>query len=421
MPEKFTLTPQTESQISALGSVELAVGVTAPDRLDDTRAVIETARAGLRQRFPGARAVVLHAHAGGGPVEAPAAEADIPVLELAYRTPGPGGEPWSRSAALRLVFEASHRLQARGCALLGVEVASLTPEWIGRLLAPVTERDQDLVAPYYLRHPYNGAVTSGILYPLLRALYGPRLRYPLGAELACSSRLVERQLRREPGREAGGSRAGAQAFELRLLTDAVAGGLRICQAVLGPRTVAAGDTGTGLSTILTEVLSLVFGEMERSTALWQKIRGSAPVELVGTSDTSGIEPVPVDGKRLLNAFRLGQQNLQEVWGLVLPPSSLVELKRLARLPDAEFRLPDRLWAHLVFDFSLAYHTRVMSRDHLMGALAPLYLGWFGSFHAEMGDADPVRLEDRLEQLCLQFEAEKPYLISRWRWPDRFNP
>ena len=20
-----------------------------------------------------------------------------------------------------------------------------------------------------------------------------------------------------------------------------------------------------------------------------------------------------------------------------------------------------------------------------------------------------------------FEADKPYLVSRWRWPDRFNP
>jgi hypothetical protein len=315
------------------------------------------------------------------------------------------------------VFEASHRLQARACALLGTAVSSLTPDWIGRLLAPVTEREQDLVAPYYLRHPYSGALNSGIVYPLLRALYGPRLRFPLGTEVACSARLVERQLRREPG----GAPTGAQAVELRLLTDAVAGGLRICQAVLGPRTAAAADGGAGLGTILTDVLSQIFAEMERSTALWQKVRGSTLVELMGTGDTSGIEPVPVEGRRLLDAFRLGQRNLQEVWGLVLPPSSLVELKRLARLPEVEFRLPDRLWAHVVFDFSLAYHTRVMSREHLMGALAPLYLGWLGSFHAEMGDANPAQLEDRLEELCLQFEAEKPYLISRWRWPDRFNP
>jgi hypothetical protein len=31
------------------------------------------------------------------------------------------------------------------------------------------------------------------------------------------------------------------------------------------------------------------------------------------------------------------------------------------------------------------------------------------------------VEQRIEALCLAYEAEKGYLISRWRWPDRFNP
>ncbi len=417
MPEKFVLTPEAEARLSALGSADLVVGVAAPDRRDDTQTAIDTARAGLRQRFPGMRAVVLHAHPGGPPAEGSATDGDAPVVDLPCRSAGSSSGPWPRAAALRLVFEASRRLRARGCGLLGVEVSSLTPDWIGRLLAPVVEQDRDLVAPYYLRHPYSGAVTNGIIYPLLRSLYGRRLRYPLGAELACSARLVDRLL----GRDRGGFQPGPQAFELQLLTEAVAGGLQICQAVLGPRTVMAGEAQAGLSGILTEVLSPVFAEMEQSTVLWQKTRSSTPVQLVGTIDPSGIEPVAVDRKRLLDAFRFGQLNLPEVWGLVLPPGTLVELKKMARLPDAEFRMPDRLWARIVYDFSLAYRTRTMSRDHLMGALAPLYLGWFGSVHAEMGDADPVRLEDRLEQLCLQFEAEKPYLISRWRWPDRFNP
>jgi glucosylglycerate synthase len=28
---------------------------------------------------------------------------------------------------------------------------------------------------------------------------------------------------------------------------------------------------------------------------------------------------------------------------------------------------------------------------------------------------------RIEKLALAYEAGKPYLVSRWRWPDRFNP
>jgi hypothetical protein len=39
----------------------------------------------------------------------------------------------------------------------------------------------------------------------------------------------------------------------------------------------------------------------------------------------------------------------------------------------------------------------------------------------VGEADPAAVQTRLERLCLSYETEKPYLIARWRWPDRFNP
>jgi len=33
---------------------------------------------------------------------------------------------------------------------------------------------------------------------------------------------------------------------------------------------------------------------------------------------------------------------------------------------------------------------------------------------------PEGADARIEQLALAFEAEKPYLVSRWRWPERFR-
>lgn len=413
MAETNLLAPEAEAQIGALGSADLVVAVTAGEGSEDPEPTLASVRTGLKERFPDLRAALLHVHAGGKAVANTNGD-DVSVLDLPLAA---GVEPSPREAALRLVIQAGRKLGARGSAVVGAEVSSLTPGWIGRLLGPVVDQEIDLVTPYYLRHPYSGAVTSGILYPLIRVLYGRRVRFPLGLEFACSARLLERHAAGETGR----GRPGPLGMELRLLAGAVAGGFRMCQAVLGPRTVVAAEMSTSPSAVLTVVLSQVFSEMERSTALWQKIRGSVAVDLQGTDDPAGIEPVAVDRKRLVDAFRLGQQNLAEVWGLVLPPGTLLELKRMARTPDAEIRMVDRLWARILYDFSLAYHTRIMSRDHLMGALAPLYLGWFASWSTEMGDCDPVRLEDRLEQMCLQFEAEKPYLISRWRWPDRFNP
>jgi glucosylglycerate synthase len=418
MSDKELLTPEAREQISAVGPVDLVVGVAARD---GAGAALEAAQAGLTERFPGLRAVVIHAHAGGDGQPAPTGDGSAPVLDLPCRaTPSSGGTgtgPWPRMTAVRMVFEASQRMRVRGCAVLDAEVLSLTPDWVGRLLAPVLDRDFDLVAPYYVRHPFNGAVSTGILYPLTRALSGRRLRYPHGGEFACSARLVERLL----GSELWHPRTGPGGIDPWLIANTAPAGFRSCQSVLGPRTLAAGDATIDLTAILAEVLAPVFAEMQRSTAVWQKVRGSTPLELIGDDPAEAIEPVSVDIKRLLDAFRLGQQNLRDVWGLVLPPSTLVELKKLARMPDPDFRLPDQMWARIIYDFSLAYYLRSMSREHLMGALAPLYLGWFGSIAAEMGDADPGRLEARLERLCLLFESEKPYLISRWRWPDRFNP
>ncbi len=420
MAEKDLLTPETEEQLARLGAADLVVGVTALAWQDGAERMVPLAQEGLRQAFPDRPTAVIQVHADGGDWGASDSASAVPVFRLSGRVvPPPSGptpaERWP-SMAVRTVFEAARRVKAKGVALLDAEVLSTTPDWVGRLLEPVVRREMDLAAPYYVRHPFNGAVTSGIVYPLTRALYGRRLRFPLGGDFACSTRLIEHCL----GRDIWNPRAGSLGVELRLVTTAVEGGFRICQARLGSRTVATADQAA-LSTILTEALSLVFVEMERSTAVWQKVRNSLPVDVVGSDPGTAIEPVAVELKRLLDPFRLGQQNLRDVWGLILPPSSLVELKRLAKEADPDFRLPDRLWARIVYDFSLAFRLRVMSRDHLMGALAPLYLGWFGSLAAEMDGADPARLEGRLEQLCLTFEAEKPYLISRWRWPDRFNP
>jgi hypothetical protein len=30
-------------------------------------------------------------------------------------------------------------------------------------------------------------------------------------------------------------------------------------------------------------------------------------------------------------------------------------------------------------------------------------------------------ETHIEAVAAAFDIDKPYLVSRWRWPDRFNP
>ena len=84
-------------------------------------------------------------------------------------------------------------------------------------------------------------------------------------------------------------------------------------------------------------------------------------------------------------------------------------------------MPDAVWARIVYDFVLAHRSRVMDRDHLLRALTPLYLGWLASYVLQVRDASAAEAEQRIDALCIAYETQKAYLISRWRWPDRFNP
>ena len=116
---------------------------------------------------------------------------------------------------------------------------------------------------------------------------------------------------------------------------------------------------------------------------------------------------------------LAYTNLHEIWSLVLPPNSLLGLKRLFATEAADFRMPDSLWVRIVFDFLLAHRLRTINRGHLLGALIPLYLAWVAS-HINITTSGTTP-EGHIEAVAQAFEADKTYLVSRWRWPDRFNP
>ena len=85
------------------------------------------------------------------------------------------------------------------------------------------------------------------------------------------------------------------------------------------------------------------------------------------------EDPAIDVKPMIEKFRLGFVNLQEIWGLILPPATLLELKKMSRQMDEPFRFPDEFWIRVIYDFAVAYRLRTIGRDHLIDALTPLYL------------------------------------------------
>ena len=413
-------------RLHEIGSADVVLAVAAYNHAQTVGGVIDAAQAGLTTHLPGERSVIVVADGGSQDDTLERAHTaspnGLPLLSISYRAhPGYGlgvsydGIP-TKASAVHASLSIASRLGAKVCAIVGGNLQGLTPDWPLALVAPVTADGMDFVTPSHLRHRHEGVLTTAVVYPLLRALYGKQIREPIGSEFALSGRFAQHCLAHGPW-ESDALGGGIDSW---LTTAAVCGGFRVGQGRLGTRSRTSGPP-LEPSELLAQVVGPIFLEMERCASVWQRIRGSQPVPSFGPPIDARVDEVVVNVDPMIETWRLGHQSLHEVWGAILPPATLLDLKRLARAPASAFRIADELWARVVYDFSLAHRLRTIARDHLLRALTPLYLGWVASFVLETRHASSRDVDDRIERLCLTFEAQKPYLISRWRWPDRFNP
>lgn len=308
-------------------------------------------------------------------------------------------------------FQVAKESEARTVLMLGPGADSLSPKALRDLANAASEPTYDLAIPYYSLPPNAGLVNSAILYPLTRALFGSRVRFPLAIDMAFSLRMAERLA------------AAAQRFVnlnqpdaiLWPVSEAATGGLGVEEVDVGNR-ILPQPAEPNINAILSLVTGSLFADIEAKAAFWQRPRrilSEHHTSSTGTEISGDVDIVP-----MVDAFRLAFTNLQEIWSLVLAPNSLLGLKRLSVVEPVSFRMPENLWARIVFDFLVAYRLRTLNRGHLLGAMIPLYLAWVAG-HINTVKAG-TSSEAHTEAVVSAFESDKQYIVSRWRWPDRFN-
>jgi hypothetical protein len=420
--------PELE-QLERIGNADLVIGILGGEGPEQGGSAVETTREALLELSnparPPLRAMVVcnkgtHGEAAAKPpVAAEKASRDNHVPAVSFFSlplPGPAETPQQTiSNSYRRVFAVGGRLGVRACGVIASGPQGVTRGWIHRLVQPVLELGFDLAAPCYARQRMEGLLNKSVLSPLHRALYGQALQNPMGPDFGLSGRLLQHVL----GQDSGRRRAERSALAL-IASAAACGDFQVCESQLGVRTQRPTDW-ENLSSLLAEILGITFLEMEERAAHWQSVRGSKTLPGFGVPETLPPDTGTVDVHGMIESFQLGTQSLQDIWGMVLPPTTLLELRRLARLPEGQFRFPDSVWVRIVYDFALGHRLRIISRDHLLRAMTPLYLGWIASYALETQSAGLAEIDSRMERLSKAYEDHKSYLVSRWRWPDRFNP
>ena len=324
----------------------------------------------------------------------------------------PANSGWSLTASGFVnAYASGQESQARAVLMLGPGAESLGPGGLRLLANAVLAGGVDLAVPRYSLPPHAGMINSAILYPLTRALFATRARFPLAPDLGLSMRMAQRL-----------AVLGQRALPLDVgepllwpVAEAAVAGFTIDEFDVGPRALPQ-PAGGDINAILARVTGSLFTDIEAKAAYWQRARRTPPARRALHEE--GLKDGTAEVPRMIEAFKFAYSNLLEIWSLVLPPHSLLGLKRLSTVADADFHMPDGLWVRIVYDFLVAFRMRTINRGHLLGALIPLYLGWVAG-HINL-TVSGVSAEGHIEALAAAFEADKPYLVARWRWPDRFN-
>jgi glycosyltransferase involved in cell wall biosynthesis len=407
------------ARLDEAGEVDIVVGIPSFNNARTITHVVRAVAGGLAKYFPERKSIIVNSDGGStdGTREA-VMGADIDhdsLLLLSHKVPTiqrittpylgiPG-----KGSAFRTIFAVTERLRAKACVVVDSDLRSITPHWVELLAAPVLDRGFDYIAPFYLRHKYDGTITNSIIYPMTRTLFGRRIRQPIGGDFGLSGRVASRFLTKDIW-ETDVARFG---IDIWMTLTAMAEGFRIGQSYLGAKLHDAKDPGADLTAMFRQVVSALFGLMETYEAAWQKVESSEPVPLFGLPFDVGLEPIPVDVERMKRAYQQGLRDLDAIYRSFLSPSTLEGLVAAAARTGDDFRVEDALWVRLVYEVAAAYHGKRLDRDHLLQSLIPLYLGRTGSFVLDVREADAVRVEEKIERLAQEFEAQKPYLMECW--------
>lgn len=400
--------------IKELGEVDILVGIPAFNSEETIENVVSTCALGLKEYFGKERSAIIISD--GGSLDDTRERAnganlpeDIKRMVAIYRgMPGKG-------TSFRAVFEAAKLLKADCCLVVDSDLKSIGPEWVRLLATPVLDKKAGFVAPHYLRHKYDGSITNHIVYPMTRALYGKRIRQPIGGDFGFCGELAAFYAEQDVW-QTDVARFGIDVW---MTTSAINEGHSIVQAHLGTKVHEAKDPSIDLAPMSGQVISTLFFLMGKYEKNWMSIRKSETVEIVDSiAEIPKLESVAVSLDKLKREFVEGFRHFEPLYQQVLAHENFAELKgKVEHLEKkGEFDFPDQLWAKIVYDFAFIYQTWSRNRRRLVDMIAPLYFGKVGTYCYQVTDMNSEGAEQVIEQEAQQFENFKPYLLEKFnRW------
>ena len=407
MPDKFNGVVENPQHVT---EADIIVGIPSYNEADNIAFPTDVASRGLSELFPDKKCVIINVDnfSTDGTKDA-FLSTPTKVPKIYISTPkGVKG----KGNNFRNLFEASVELNARAIVVVDADLKSITPQWIRYLAEPLQGRF-DYVAPIYARHKYDGSITNHIAYPMLRSLFGLRVRQPIGGDFGFSGKLARAFL----SEKLWNDKIANFGIDIWMTTIAIARRFNICQAFLGsPKVHNPKDPSKDLGPMFTQVVSTLFDLMIDFEFIWKDTFESRPSNIYGFG--LGIEEKPpavdVNTDALFSRFLDGFNTYGKVWEKIIPLAEFMQIKKLQEIKDKKmFYYHSDLWARILANFAVAYRDNQVPREKIIESMIPFYYSRILSYVNKTEVSGVKEAEEYLENINRVFESEKYYLINRW--------
>lgn len=389
--------------------VDILVGIPSYNEADAIAYPTQMASLGLKKHFPKKKSAIINLDnfsLDGTKDAFFSAQTEVPKIYIS--TPK---DIRGKGNNVRNLLIAAVELNASAVVMVDADLRSITPEWIQYLGEPIFS-GFNYVCPIYVRHKYDGSITNHIAYPLLRTLYGLRVRQPIGGDFGFSGRMARALLSEKNWNDT----VGQFGIDIWMTTIAIARRFRVCQTFLGsPKSHRAKDPSKHLGPMFIQVIRTLFDLMIDFEYLWKELSDSLPSSIFGFG--LGVEEKPpevlVDTDALYQSFTSGFDQFGDMWEKILPPREMSLFEDTCRKSKNQFYYHSDLWARILFNFAIAYRNNEISRDKIIESMIPFYHSRILSFVNKTGQMGIKESEEYFESIVRVFEKEKDYLIKRW--------
>ncbi|MEJ2024828.1 MAG: glycosyltransferase, partial [Deltaproteobacteria bacterium] len=398
----------TAKRVEEIEQADILVGIPCYNNEQTIAQVIQMVSHGLFRHYKDFRSVIMIADGGStDDTRETAKEFEIKPWQekivSIYR--GPAG----KGSAFRSMFEAAKRLQVKACVVVDSDLRSITSDWIKYLLEPILEKDYHYVSPIYSRYKYDGTITNNIVYNLTRALYGLRIRQPIGGDFAFTGNLASSYLEQDVW-DTDVARYG---IDIWMTTNAITQNFRVCQANLGVKIHDAKDPAESLGPMFRQVVHTLFVLMEQNENEWKTVKGSRTVPLFGLEEFLEPDPLKVDLGRLVTEYKTGFRQFKGLYRDLFSADCFEELKKCAGKSKTKFVMPVKTWVMVLYEIAGTFHHWKHNRTQLVNLVTPLYLGRVASFINQTRKMTSSQAEEIVEEQAQVFEEQKDYLLQVW--------